>query len=58
MRSGCLLPRVLGMRGYIDVAGLRTWHEVPGEGDPLVLVHGGLAGAFLLPAPDWNAFTG
>jgi hypothetical protein len=46
------------MRGYIEVAGLRTWHEVPGEGDPLVLVHGGLAGAFLLPAPDWNAFTG
>jgi pimeloyl-ACP methyl ester carboxylesterase len=30
---------------YVDVAGLRTWHEVSGEGDPVVLLHGGFAGA-------------
>jgi pimeloyl-ACP methyl ester carboxylesterase len=35
----------MGMAGYIDVAGLRTWHEVSGEGDPLVLLHGGFVGA-------------
>ena len=27
---------------YVDVAGLRTYYEVLGEGDPLVLLHGGL----------------
>ena len=31
--------------GYIDVAGMRTWHEVTGEGTPLVLLHGGFASA-------------
>jgi pimeloyl-ACP methyl ester carboxylesterase len=30
---------------YIDVAGRRTWHEVSGSGDPLVLLHGAFAGA-------------
>jgi pimeloyl-ACP methyl ester carboxylesterase len=35
----------MGMTGYIEVAGLRTWHEVSGEGDPLVLLHGGFVGA-------------
>lgn len=30
---------------YTEVAGLKTWHEVSGEGDPLVLLHGGFAGA-------------
>src|SRR5262245_29267453 len=39
------LSTVKGMRGYIEVAGLRTWHEVSGEGDPLVLLHGGFLGA-------------
>ena len=33
------------MAGYVDVAGLRTWREVSGEGDPLVLLHGGFVGA-------------
>ena len=33
------------MTGYTEVAGLRTWHEVSGEGDPLVLMHGGFVGA-------------
>jgi pimeloyl-ACP methyl ester carboxylesterase len=31
--------------GYIEVAGQRVWHEVSGEGDPLVLLHGGFVGA-------------
>jgi pimeloyl-ACP methyl ester carboxylesterase len=35
----------MGMKGFIEVAGLRTWHEVSGEGDPLVLLHGGFVGA-------------
>ena len=30
---------------YIDVAGLRTWHEVTGSGDPVVLLHGAFGGA-------------
>jgi pimeloyl-ACP methyl ester carboxylesterase len=30
---------------YIDVAGRRTWHEVDGDGDPVVLLHGGFGGA-------------
>lgn len=29
-------------RGYVDAAGLRTYYEVVGAGDPLVLLHGGL----------------
>jgi hypothetical protein len=29
---------------YVDVSGLRTWHEVSGDGDPVVLLHGGLPG--------------
>jgi pimeloyl-ACP methyl ester carboxylesterase len=33
------------MTGYIEVAGLRTWHEVSGAGDPVVLLHGGFVGA-------------
>lgn len=33
------------MSGYIEVAGLRTWHEVSGDGEPLVLLHGGFLGA-------------
>ncbi len=31
--------------GYLYVAGMRTWHEVTGEGEPLVLLHGGFASA-------------
>ena len=30
---------------YIDVAGRKTWHEVSGDGDPVVLLHGGFVGA-------------
>ncbi len=30
---------------YVDVAGLRTWHEVSGDGEPVVLLHGAFAGA-------------
>lgn len=31
--------------GYIEVAGRHTWHEVSGNGDPLVLLHGAFGGA-------------
>lgn len=31
--------------GYIDVAGMQVWHEVSGDGDPVVLLHGGFASA-------------
>jgi pimeloyl-ACP methyl ester carboxylesterase len=27
---------------YADVAGLKTWYDTAGDGDPLVLLHGGL----------------
>lgn len=30
---------------YLEVAGQQVWHEVSGEGDPVVLLHGGFAGA-------------
>jgi pimeloyl-ACP methyl ester carboxylesterase len=30
---------------YIEVAGVRTWHEVSGSGEPVVLLHGAFAGA-------------
>jgi pimeloyl-ACP methyl ester carboxylesterase len=30
---------------YIEVAGLRTWHEVSGDGQPVVLMHGAFGGA-------------
>jgi pimeloyl-ACP methyl ester carboxylesterase len=30
---------------YVEAGGLRTWHEVHGEGRPLALLHGGFAGA-------------
>jgi pimeloyl-ACP methyl ester carboxylesterase len=37
---------------YVEVGGLRTWHEVSGEGPPVVLLHGGFAGA-----SSWAAQT-
>jgi pimeloyl-ACP methyl ester carboxylesterase len=30
---------------YVTVDGLRTWHEVHGQGQPVVLLHGAFAGA-------------
>lgn len=30
---------------YLDVAGLRTWHEISGAGEPVVLLHGAFGGA-------------
>jgi pimeloyl-ACP methyl ester carboxylesterase len=30
---------------YVEVGGLRTWHEVTGEGEPVVLLHGAFGGA-------------
>lgn len=29
-------------RGYVDLDGLRTYHEITGTGEPLVLLHGGM----------------
>jgi pimeloyl-ACP methyl ester carboxylesterase len=31
--------------GYVEVAGVPTWHEVQGEGPAVVLLHGGFSGA-------------
>ncbi len=31
--------------GYISVAGMKVWHEVCGDGEPVVLLHGGFASA-------------
>jgi pimeloyl-ACP methyl ester carboxylesterase len=31
--------------GYVDLPGVRTWYDELGSGDPLVLLHGGLADA-------------
>jgi pimeloyl-ACP methyl ester carboxylesterase len=30
---------------YVDLNGLRTWHEARGDGEPVVLLHGAFAGA-------------
>jgi pimeloyl-ACP methyl ester carboxylesterase len=35
---------------YLDVAGQRTWHEVTGDGDPVVLLHGAFSGALSFAA--------
>ena len=35
---------------YVDVKGLPTWHEVHGDGPPVVLLHGAFAGA-----SSWSA---
>src|SRR4051812_14959695 len=37
---------------YIDVDGVRTYYEVTGAGEPLILLHGGLC-----PAESWDAQT-
>jgi pimeloyl-ACP methyl ester carboxylesterase len=37
---------------YVDVDGLATWHEVHGDGPPVVLLHGAFAGA-----SSWAAQT-
>jgi pimeloyl-ACP methyl ester carboxylesterase len=30
---------------YVEVNGLPTWHDVHGEGQPVVLLHGAFAGS-------------
>jgi pimeloyl-ACP methyl ester carboxylesterase len=37
---------------YVQVDGLPTWHEVHGEGTPVVLLHGAFAGA-----SSWSSET-
>ncbi|MGI8418170.1 MAG: alpha/beta fold hydrolase [Nakamurella sp.] len=39
--NGTAYPRA----GYVEVAGLQTWREVSGEGEPVALLHGAFAGA-------------
>ena len=29
------------MGDYVDLAGVHTWYEAVGDGEPLVLLHGG-----------------
>ena len=39
-------PTIEGVQaGYVEVAGLPTWHEVRGRGPAVVLLHGGFSGA-------------
>ena len=37
---------------YVDVDGVRTYYEVHGSGDPIVLLHGGMC-----TAETWDAQT-
>jgi hypothetical protein len=36
--------------GYADVNGIRLYHEIYGQGEPLVLIHGGLTTAGIVVA--------
>ena len=37
------------MGQYIDIGAVKTWYDQQGEGDPLVLLHGGL-----VPNESWG----
>jgi pimeloyl-ACP methyl ester carboxylesterase len=41
---------IVGVMTYVDVNGLRTWHEMRGDGRPVALLHGAFAGA-----ASWSA---
>jgi pimeloyl-ACP methyl ester carboxylesterase len=51
------------MAGYVDAGGVRTWYDEHGEGEPLVLMHGGLVDARFFDkntpalAEHFNVFT-
>jgi pimeloyl-ACP methyl ester carboxylesterase len=40
--NGSTLERLVAMSGYVELPGVKTWYEVEGAGDPLLLLHGGL----------------
>lgn len=40
-----MLGRTIAAMPYVELAGVNTYYEVNGEGSPVVLLHGGLAGA-------------
>jgi pimeloyl-ACP methyl ester carboxylesterase len=39
-------------KGYVDLDGVRTYYEIHGAGDPVVLLHGGMC-----PIDTWSAQT-
>ena len=41
--------------GYVEVAGLPTWHQVHGEGPAVVLLHGAFSGAAAWSSPSPGA---
>ena len=46
MRSGIrATKRVVMMGKYVQLGPVKTWYDERGEGDPLVLLHGGLVDA-------------
>jgi hypothetical protein len=41
-RAPARTPLVPVFSGYADVNGIKLYHEIYGQGEPLVLLHGGL----------------
>jgi pimeloyl-ACP methyl ester carboxylesterase len=42
VKTSSRTPIAPGSSGYADVNGIKLYHEIYGQGDPLVLLHGGL----------------
>ena len=40
------------MAGYVNLPSLRMWHDERGEGEPLVLLHGGVVDSRFFEAPS------
>ena len=49
------------MAEYVQLGAVRTWYDEHGDGDPLVLLHGGLVDARWfepnLAPPSWLSYT-